>query len=83
VDAGARPVWANPRDYPGGVVSSATYATIGEQGEGVAPGSLASVFGSNLSVATVLNVSLPWPSTLGGSSVLFNGVAVPLSHVSP
>jgi uncharacterized protein (TIGR03437 family) len=48
----------------------------------VAPGSIVSLFGSNLAQrATVAGA--PWPKILWGFSVFVNGVAAPLAYVSP
>ncbi len=62
-----------------GVVSSASYASP------VEPGSLVSIFGSNLATvrASAPDAVLPLPMMLGGTSVTFNGVAAPLFFVSP
>ena len=49
----------------------------------VAPGSIVSVFGSNLATQTANAAGTPWPLTLGGTSVAVNGLAAPLSYVSP
>jgi uncharacterized protein (TIGR03437 family) len=61
-----------------GVVSSASYASP------VEPGSLVSIFGSNLATgrASAPGTSLPLPKMLDGTSVTFNGVAAPLFFVS-
>ena len=47
------------------------------------PGSLVSIFGSNLASAPLSASSIPLPPTLGGVSVSFNGIAAPLLYVSP
>ena len=50
----------------------------------LAPGSLASLYGTNLAGATVLaDVAPPWPLRLGGSSMTIGGANVPLFYVSP
>jgi uncharacterized protein (TIGR03437 family) len=48
----------------------------------VAPGSIVSLFGSNLVQRATLG-SAPWPKILWGCSVFVNGVAAPLAYVSP
>ena len=49
----------------------------------VAPGSLISVFGSALALATQTAALTPWPNTLGGASVAINGAAAPIYYASP
>jgi uncharacterized protein (TIGR03437 family) len=50
----------------------------------LAPGSLVSIYGENLTMgATAQATSLPWPTTMGGTSVRVNGEAIPLHYVSP
>jgi hypothetical protein len=49
----------------------------------LAPGSIATLFGTNLSAGTAQATVLPWPTTLGGISLGVNGVNVPLYFVSP
>jgi uncharacterized protein (TIGR03437 family) len=62
---------------PGGVVDAASF-----KGPAV-PGSLVSIFGSNLASGIASAGAVPLPATLGGVSVSFNGVAAPLLYVSP
>jgi uncharacterized protein (TIGR03437 family) len=48
------------------------------------PGTLVSVLGSNLSANTAsADSTKTLPTTLGGTQVIINGIAVPLSYVSP
>ncbi len=62
----------------GGVVNSGNYA-----GGGVAPGSIASVFGVHLASRTVSAAAIPLATTLGNvESVTFAGVPAPLYFVS-
>ena len=63
---------------PGGIVNAASFAPIS-----VAPGSLVTIYGKNLSSATARANSAQYPSTLGGVSVLVSGIACPLLYVSP
>ncbi len=75
-----RAAWAaaqTPVVEPGGVVDAATFGTV------VAPGSLVSIFGSNLASASASAGAIPLPPQLGGVSVGFNGIAAPLLFVSP
>jgi uncharacterized protein (TIGR03437 family) len=65
-----------PLVEPGGVVDAATFAAP------VIPGSLVSIFGSNLASQTVSASVIPLPPQLGGVSVSFNGITAPLLYVS-
>src|SRR5579863_8897973 len=49
----------------------------------VAPGTWVSIFGTQLSARTATASSVPLKTTLGGVMVTFNGIAAPLSYVSP
>jgi len=62
-----------------GVVNGASFSTDAV----VSPGSLASIFGSNLSHATASADGTPLPASLGGVRVEVSGVAAPLYYVSP
>ncbi len=73
-----------PRPSPtisvGGVVSAATL----EVGPGLAPGSLATVFGVGLAVSTAVADGFPLPADLGGGSMTFNGsIAAPQIFARP
>ncbi len=71
-----------PAITPGGVVNAASFAPAPDNF--VAPGSLVSIFGTNLtSGSTLAAASLPLPIKLAGTSVTVNGVPVPLLFVSP
>jgi uncharacterized protein (TIGR03437 family) len=65
----------------GGIVNGASFAA----GSAVSPGSIVSLFGSNLALTTETAVVIPLPTTLaGGTQVLVNNnVAAPLFYVSP
>jgi uncharacterized protein (TIGR03437 family) len=65
-----------PQILSDGVVNSASWASP------VAPGSLASIFGTNLATTTE-SAGAPFPFTPGGTSVTINGIPAPLSFVSP
>ena len=76
----------------GGVVNAASYATgrsedqsnlNGTVIEGLASGSIASIFGTNLATSTKTATTLPLPRQLGGTSVSVYGIAAPLFYVSP
>jgi adhesin/invasin len=67
----------NPVVFFGGVVDNAAFAT----GQAVAAGSVAAVFGTQLSAsAPAYASSFPLPTNLGGVQVLINGVAAPLFY---
>jgi uncharacterized protein (TIGR03437 family) len=61
----------------GSVVNGASFNS------GIAPGSLISIFGSNLSQATVTAQQIPLPVSMADTSVLINGARAPLLYVSP
>jgi uncharacterized protein (TIGR03437 family) len=61
----------------GALTNAASYAA-----NGVAPGSLVSIFGTNLALATAGAVSQPLPISLADASVRVNGVVAPLLYVS-
>ena len=53
-------------------------------GNSLAPGSLASLYGTNLAGATVVaDAAPPWPLRLGGTSMTVGGANVPLFFISP
>jgi uncharacterized protein (TIGR03437 family) len=69
-----------PAATTGGLVNAAGFVA----GAPLAPGSIASVFGSNLAAAALSADSLPLPARLGETSVNFNGtLPAPLFYVSP
>jgi uncharacterized protein (TIGR03437 family) len=67
-----------PAINSGGVANAASYATK------LAPGMLATVFGTGFGTATVqTSATANWPTSLGGVGVLVNGVAAPVYYVTP
>jgi uncharacterized protein (TIGR03437 family) len=62
----------------GGVLNGASFA----RNQGVAPGSLVSIFGTGITSASAQASSIPLPASLGGVSVAFNGTPAALSFVS-
>ena len=85
--AWSSPIWVRYRPpdasrFPilnlGGIANSA-----GFRPGSVAPGSLVSLFGTNLAKTTVWAGSFPLPTELGGTIVLCNGIRAPLLYVSP
>jgi uncharacterized protein (TIGR03437 family) len=69
-------VFSQPVVSPGGIVNAATF--VGP----VSPGSLVSIFGSNLAPQTASASTIPLPPSLDGVSVQFNGITAPLLFVS-
>ena len=49
----------------------------------LSPGSIATIFGSNLAASTATATSVPLPNTLGGATVTVNGTKAPLFYASP
>jgi uncharacterized protein (TIGR03437 family) len=72
-----------PMVYAGGIVNSASFAPAGTPGSAVAPGSLVSIFGTNLANVTMSADRTPLPLALGGTSVTVDGIPAPLLYVSP
>ena len=70
--------YAQPAVAAGGVLNGASF----EKGQAVAPGSLVSIFGTNLAATTASASTVPLSTTLGGVSVTFNNIPAPLIFVS-
>jgi uncharacterized protein (TIGR03437 family) len=68
---------AAPSIAANGVVSSASFLPH------VAPGSLASIAGTNLATSTPPEAATPLPTILAGASVSVNGKAAPILYASP
>ncbi len=66
-----------PAIASGGVVNTASMA-VGP----VAPGSIISIYGSNLALATQAATTTPLSTSLGGASVSVNGTPAPISYAS-
>jgi len=66
-----------PSVSPGGVVNSASF----DKTMPVTPGSLISIFGSNLAATTATADSIPLSTVLGNVSVSVNGIPAPLNGV--
>jgi uncharacterized protein (TIGR03437 family) len=60
------------------VVNGKTFTTAG-----LAPGSIASIFGSGLATTTATASTNPLPLTMDGTTVTVNGQAAPLFYISP
>jgi hypothetical protein len=68
-------------EAPGSVAAAVNAATFSTGA--LAPGSIASVFGSNLATSTAAAAGFPLPSTLGGATVELNGITAPITYASP
>jgi len=68
-----------PTVADGGILNGASFA----KGQPVAPGSLVSIFGTELAASLAQADSVPLSTVIGGVTVTFNGVAAPLTFVSP
>lgn len=66
-----------PQVAPGGVLNGASF----DKTQPVSPGSLISIFGSNLAATTATADSIPLSAVLGQVSVTVNGVPAPLNGV--
>ncbi len=89
---GLRPGDATPRSgasapspavFSGGVVNGASFVPAPDNA--VAPGSILSLFGANLTSGTVWSNggNFPLPRKLAGAAVMVNGAPIPLYFVSP
>jgi uncharacterized protein (TIGR03437 family) len=67
---------ALPQFEPGSVVNAASYA------QPISPGSIVSIFGTNLALTTATTQGAPLPTGLAGTSVTINGIKAPLFYVS-
>jgi uncharacterized protein (TIGR03437 family) len=65
------------------VTSAAAIVNLASPAAGIAPGSLISIYGSNLAAAVAAAPATPLPNLLGGVSVEVNGIPAPLLYVSP
>jgi uncharacterized protein (TIGR03437 family) len=63
---------------PGGIVNGATFAP-----GAIAPGSIASIFGSNLASTLAQASTIPLSTALADVTVTINGQPAPLYFVSP
>jgi len=64
-----------PSVSPGGIVHAANYA-----GGGLAPGSIVSIFGSNMANGQNQAPRVPLPTTLGQATLTIGGLAAPLFY---
>jgi uncharacterized protein (TIGR03437 family) len=68
-----------PSVADGGVLNAASFT----KGQAVAPGSLVSIFGSDLAASLAQADTVPLSTTLADVSVTFNGISAPLQFVAP
>jgi uncharacterized protein (TIGR03437 family) len=68
-----------PAINPGGVVNTAGSPSNGA----IAPGALVSIFGTNLASDMTLSDSVPFSTSVGGTSVTIGGVPAPIQFASP
>lgn len=67
----------------GSIVNGANFRAPTAPGGAVAPGTIVSIFGSNLAINTAVAPFVPLPTTLLNTTVTFNSIAAPLFFVSP
>src|SRR5437660_1067579 len=67
-----------PTIVPGGVLNGASFDKTGQP---LAPGSLVSIFGTNLAAASQSAGSVPLSTSLSSVSVTINGIPMPLKDV--
>lgn len=70
-----------PTISAGGINNGATVSRT--VSSALAPGSIATIAGTDLAAAPATAMTLPWPQTLGGVSVTFDGLPAALIYVSP
>jgi len=58
------------------------HAFTPQLGAPLAPGTWVAIYGSGLATQTVVNSALPFPTSLGGTSVIIGGIEAPLLFVS-
>ncbi len=82
-------VWVNAFDVTTAAASSSATPVVSavvnaaDGGTDVAPGSLISIYGSQLASSTASATATPLPTQLAGVTVSMNGAAIPLFYVSP
>jgi len=76
------PVPTSPQPADVVVVNGASFRRATEPNGAVAPGAIATIFGTDLASSTEVAPGVPLPTTLGETSVTFNGTAAPLFVVS-
>lgn len=77
--AGTTLAWSQvPSINANGILHGATLTRTG-----LAPGAILTIFGENLAAAPATAPGLPWPDTLAGVSVMFDGRPGAMLYVSP
>jgi uncharacterized protein (TIGR03437 family) len=66
-----------------GVIGSSTVQSAAAPSAAIAPDSIASIFGTNLTTQTLQASAPPYPTTLGGVTVNVQGIPAALTYVSP
>ena len=72
-----------PRMFSGGVVSNASFIPSGAPGGEISGGMFAAIFGESFSGETIQVSTVPFPVTLGSTSVMFDNLPAPMVAVSP
>jgi uncharacterized protein (TIGR03437 family) len=72
---GQNGVFLNPQ----GIVNAGSFAPFTA---GIAPGELLTLYGSNMASGTVVASTVPFPTTLGKTQVLINGIQAPIYYVT-
>lgn len=67
----------------GPVASTAAIVNLGNETAPIAPGSLISIYGSNLAIGSAAAAAVPLPNLLSSVSVLINGILAPLLYAGP
>ena len=76
------PPAVTPTLPPNSVVNGASFRPATDLGGALAPGSIVAIFGTNLADDLQLATAVPLPTTLGNTSVTFNGISAPLFFVA-
>ena len=72
-----------PRMFSGGVVSAASFIPSGSPGAEISGGMFAAIFGEAFAGETVVVSTVPFPVTLGSTSVMFDNLPAPMVAVTP
>ena len=67
---------------PNSVVNGASFRPATDPNGAIAPGAIVSIFGTDLAGTTEEALAVPLPTTLGDTSVTFNGTEAPLFAIS-
>ena len=80
---GTGPTTQAPSVSENGVLNAASFAAAGQPGHAVAPGSLVSIFGSQLASGQVVAGTAPLSPSLSGVTVTIGSMQAPIQFVSP